>query len=250
MNYREIEQLLIDLEELRDCIDLKKAPDYSTLCKAEKRLLDSTTTRELLQETIREALSRNQMKELIELAAMDGSGFESRHISEHYLKRQNMTRKRIPHKKHPKMSILVDTDSHMILGVKTGRGPKPDILDFENLVEGVSKDVKIKTLLGDKGYDSEAAHVLAREGFGINLIVPPRVAWKTKNLPSTLYRRLAAIQLPSTPYGQRWQVETVFSMIKRLLRSSLTARSYFSQNRELRLRALTFNIMLIRLFFR
>jgi transposase len=46
----------------------------------------------------------------------------------------------------------------------------------------------------------------------------------------------------STTYGQRWQVETVFSMIKRNFGSSLSARSTHGRYRELALRALCHNI--------
>lgn len=43
--------------------------------------------------------------------------------------------------------------------------------------------------------------------------------------------------------GQRWQVETVNRMIKRLLGSALRARLYWQHCREITLRALTFNAM-------
>lgn len=46
-------------------------------------------------------------------------------------------------------------------------------------------------------------------------------------------------------YGQRWQVETVFSMIKRNFGSALRARKYWSQNREMLLLVLTHNIAII-----
>jgi hypothetical protein len=46
-------------------------------------------------------------------------------------------------------------------------------------------------------------------------------------------------------YGQRWQVETVNSMIKRTMDSALRASSYWSQSRELVLRVLTHNIMIL-----
>jgi hypothetical protein len=45
--------------------------------------------------------------------------------------------------------------------------------------------------------------------------------------------------------GQRWQVETVNSMYKRMLGSALRARRYWSRCREMALRALTLNIMII-----
>ena len=46
-------------------------------------------------------------------------------------------------------------------------------------------------------------------------------------------------------YGQRWQVETVFSMIKRNFGSALRARKYWSQCREMMLLVLIHNIAVI-----
>jgi hypothetical protein len=46
-------------------------------------------------------------------------------------------------------------------------------------------------------------------------------------------------------YGQRWQGETVHSLLKRRLGSALRARSYPSQNREILLRVITLNLMLL-----
>ena len=48
-------------------------------------------------------------------------------------------------------------------------------------------------------------------------------------------------------YGQRWQVETVFSMIKRNYGSALRARNEESQAREMLLLVLTHNIAIIQL---
>ena len=46
-------------------------------------------------------------------------------------------------------------------------------------------------------------------------------------------------------YGQRWQVETVFGMIKRNQGDVLRSRTYWSQNREMLLKVLTHNIGII-----
>ena len=46
-------------------------------------------------------------------------------------------------------------------------------------------------------------------------------------------------------YGQRWQGETVNSMIKRNLGSALTARHYWSQCHEMMRFVLTHNIMIV-----
>ena len=46
-------------------------------------------------------------------------------------------------------------------------------------------------------------------------------------------------------YGQRWQVETVFSMIKRNFGETVNARTYWAQCREMMLLVLTHNIAVI-----
>jgi hypothetical protein len=46
-------------------------------------------------------------------------------------------------------------------------------------------------------------------------------------------------------YGQRWQAETGFSMIKRCVADTVQARSYWSQCRELWLLVITYNILLL-----
>ena len=52
-------------------------------------------------------------------------------------------------------------------------------------------------------------------------------------------------QFPNEISGQRWQVKTVFSMIKRRLGAALNAKTYWSQCRALMLKVITHNIMLI-----
>ena len=47
---------------------------------------------------------------------------------------------------------------------------------------------------------------------------------------------------PKVLYGQRWQAETIISMLKRNFGSALRARHYHSQNREIRLRILTHDL--------
>ena len=58
-------------------------------------------------------------------------------------------------------------------------------------------------------------------------------------------RKVMSERLHLTNYGQRWQVETVFSMIKRRQGSALNATTYWSQCRVLMLKAITHNILII-----
>jgi len=46
-------------------------------------------------------------------------------------------------------------------------------------------------------------------------------------------------------YGQRWQVESMISMLKRLLGSALRAVGHWSRCREILLRVITLNVMIL-----
>ena len=54
-----------------------------------------------------------------------------------------------------------------------------------------------------------------------------------------------ALKFDDEIYGQRWQVETVFSMIKRNLGENLGAVTRAAQDRSLHLMALTHNVMIL-----
>jgi hypothetical protein len=52
-------------------------------------------------------------------------------------------------------------------------------------------------------------------------------------------------QIHLTNYGQRWQGETVFSMIKRRQGSAVNGTTYWSQCRGLMLMAITHNVLIL-----
>jgi hypothetical protein len=108
-------------------------------------------------------------------------------------------------------------------------------------------------VVADAGYDSEANHRIARLDLGVRSIIPPRAGRPTKTIkppPSdqplrrAMYHRFAR-KLDRALYGQRWQSETVNSMIKRNLGSALRARTTVRRRHELLLRVLTHNVMLL-----
>ena len=84
--------------------------------------------------------------------------------------------------------------------------------------------VRIQHLLADAGYDSEANHQYARDVHHIKTTIPAKHGRRTHKLPKTKYRREMRTDFDTENHGQRWQVETVFSMIKRNFGSALRAR--------------------------
>ena len=92
-------------------------------------------------------------------------------------------------------------------------------------------------------------HEFLRDELDIRSIIPPKIGRPTDKPPKGRYRRLMAQYFKRPPeerrYGQRWQVETVFSMIKRRLGETVSARSYHRQNRALRLKAIAHNVLIL-----
>jgi hypothetical protein len=183
------------------------------------------------------------------LAALDGTGWEAHHVSHYFVKRRASCSKfwqKTTYATFPKAGVLCDAATHLILAVVPGRGPGPDIKHFRQaLDEGLARTT-IESLAADAGYDAEHIHEYAREECGVNTFIPPLIGRPTDKPPSGFWRRRMTQFLSRSRYTQRWQVETVNSMLKRLMGSALRARRYHSQCRELSLRAITLNVMILR----
>jgi hypothetical protein len=249
-DYRGIVGILADTPSLCDAIGLKKVPHWTTLQKASRRLLCNAAVQRLLDVTVARAgpRRRDRRRRRVKRAAVDSSGFEAHHTSHYFVKRRAKGRKDwqiTTYRTFPKLALLVDCSSHMTLAAIPLRGPGPDITHFERIVCQGYPRVRVETLLGDAGYDAEWVHEVARHDLGIRTIIPAGIGRPTDKAPTGYYRRLMSQRLHLTQYGQRWQVETVVSMIKRRLGSAVNARSYWSQCRALMLKAIAHNILIL-----
>lgn len=110
----------------------------------------------------------------------------------------------------------------------------------------------MEVVVADAGNDSEANHRVARLDLGVRSVIPPDAGRPRKDgsPPATLFRRLMrhrfARKADRHLYGQRWQAETVNSMVKRNLGPALRARTDQRRECEMLLRAVTHNVMLLR----
>jgi hypothetical protein len=187
-------------------------------------------------------------KRRVPLAAIDSTGLQSRHASRYFIHR----RSRVPnlwqttqYTRYPQLGLLVDCSNHVVLGYLSDQGPKPDIRDLAPTLSRTSGHVRIEWLTADAGYDSESNQRICRDEHGIRSLIPPKHGRPTTKPASGRYRRLMETRFDKTRYGQRWQVETVVSMIKRRQGSATTGRSYWSRRRDLMLMVLTHNIMIL-----
>ena len=164
------------------------------------------------------------------------------------VRRGEPKRPRFRRRAWPKLTAVVHVHSHLIVGAVTGRGPTQDSPELTPALRQAVAVLRLDAVLADAGYDAEHNHRLCRDALGVRQTVinlSPRNAGP--RWPSTLYRRGMRRAFPRALYHQRWHAESACSRHKRRLGSALTARRTASQQRELALRVLTHNLMLLRL---
>ena len=248
-DYRGIMEILEDSSDLRKILELEEVPHYTTLQKAAQRFTDKRTIDRLLKRTLAVATTSRVMKQAVALSAIDSTGLESHYTSSYFVRRRARGTKEYEnthYTRFPKVGIVMDCASFLVLAGSPSWGPSPDIMHFKKALADATRKKDIVRIAADAGYDAEHAHVFARETLNIKSIIPNRVGRPTLKLPSGKYRRLMALRFDKKRYGQRWMVETLNSMLKKRLGSFLRARTYWSQMREIMLRLFTFNVLLLR----
>lgn len=248
-DYRGIAAIIEDSSDIKIMLELKQVPHFTTLQKSARQLLKKRTVKKLIGSILSIAHRQKLISSKVALAAMDGSGFESHHVSRYFVLRKDRAVKDKYQTSHyqrfPKVGIVCDIKNHLILSGIPEQGPKFDRTHLKPAIIEAIKQKPIRALLADAGYDGEQNHVFIREQLHIRSIIPPLIGRRTLKLPSTYYRRLMATRFNRKAYGQRWQVETVFSMLKRNLDSFLRARTFWSQCREIMLRIFTHNVAIV-----
>ena len=127
---------------------------------------------------------------------------------------------------------------------------------FEPLVFHAWRRHTMGSVVLDAGFDGEHNHQLARQDLCVESIIPPRIGRPTKEgearPPRSTWRRLMHEQFRSgegdarVTYRRRAAVECVNSMIKRNQGSDLRARTAKGREREMLLKAIVHNTMLLR----
>src|SRR4051794_14637484 len=255
LDYRGLAEHLADHPDLARLIDLKVVPHFTTFQKAAARLLRAAPARAMFEAVLARALRDKVRKRRVPLAAIDGTGMESRHVSRYYVKRRSKTgtgTQETTYSKYPKVVLVTDCRTHLVLAAVPGRGPASDLVLFKAALKEAAGRARIGTLLADADFDGEWVHEHVRS-YGIRTLIPPERGRPSEKPPAGRWRRRMRQRFDKSKYGQRWQTETVNSMIKRRLGSALRARGYWSQCREIILRVVTHNVMIvvrIRVFYR
>jgi hypothetical protein len=263
-SYLGLEALLNDCPNGRADIGLIRTPDSNTLWRAFQHLIKSGGINRMLAQMAVWAKRRGLIQGRIKPVALDSPLFESHHVSRHFEKRQKQTarqnrkktlkmranrRRRAVHKRLPKLSLAAASASHLILVARATTGSRGDQPSFKPLLLDARRRAAFRAAVADSGFDSEANHRVARLDLQVRSIIPPNAGRPTPKPASTHYRRLMqqrfARKADRKCYGQRWQAETVNSMIKRNMGSALRACTARGRSRELLLRVVTHNLMIL-----
>jgi len=266
-SYREVEAVLRDSEHWCRAIGMSKVPDHNTLCRAAAFLLKMCNVSKVLDAMAQWAAVHRALGLSIKPLAGDSSLFELHHVSRHYERRRRRESRRAHRrrmagksrnpapalKRLPKLGIAVASYSHLVLSAWCGTGSGSDSPHFERLLFDAWRRVPHRTFTAvfDAGYDGEDNHRLARNDMGLRSIIPPLIGRPTQK-PPTRWRRHMKRLLRSKRsrrrcgYTQRWQSETAVSMMKRNLGSELAGQTANSRKRDMLLKVLTHNVMIIR----
>jgi hypothetical protein len=269
LSYRKAEAFLNDVPNWLAAIDLDRAPDHNTLWRAFGSLLKKRRVEralDLLADEERRTLAADLSAKPL---TIDSTCYEPRHRSRHYDRvcrkmdlRPGQKYARKPGKygpavnasrskkvrRMPKLGLAVAAASHRILAAKASAGNGSDAPDFEPLLFHSWRRAKVKSVVADAGYDSEANHRIARLDMGVRSVIPAKIGRPTAKAPAGHYRRLMkqrfARKADTALYGQRSQGETVNSMMKRNLGECLRSIRTSRRKQEMLLRSITHNLML------
>jgi len=114
------------------------------------------------------------MRLLGNIIIIDSTGFSLNYHSFYYDKRLNDFGRKVK-KKYVKVIIIVDEKSQIILAFDVHFGEIHDSKEFKKVLEHMDREViaKFNVIIGDKGYDSEENHVIAKR-YDLQAIIPTR----------------------------------------------------------------------------
>jgi len=219
--YRDLIEIL-KISNIPLYIGLKRIPHHTTLVKFAKKIKPK-----LLNFLLPDKRA--------DVVGIDATGFAVENRSRHYEKRTALH----SYRRYVKLSISADLDKQTILRQSIHKSPRHDNKDFMILMH----DMKSKAVCADKGYDSNENHRFVMQDLKAkSLIAIKNYGNKRHRNWRKDWRRIAKRQFDEKEYHQRSKVETIFSCVKRKYGSSLRARDFYSQKKEVLCKLIAYNI--------
>ena len=243
---RKAEVRLAEHRELREALELDKAPDYTTLHRFLNRLDEWVLVR-ALGETVRRGPSpssharHDYQQESRSIVAVDATGLSPGAVSTFYVQRtQNRGGKPMLWRKWLKWLVLVDTQSQLVLAQEACSGPYNGSAMLRPLADVAYALNPFGWQLADAEFDSERNHRHVREKIGALSAIPAKrggASWEVGG-----YRAQMRAEFPRKMYRRRALVESVFSAVKRKLSTRAPGRSLESQRIQALLLGVAYNL--------
>lgn len=269
-SYRGAEEVLRDSPGWLKDVGLRRAPDHNTLCRAADDLLRARRVRRVLDKVAEWAAVGRILGLSAKPLAVDSTAYESHHVSRHYERRCHQTRKRMRAKEEekgrkstrsdtvkrlPKPGPGVAAHCHLVLSAWVGTGGGSDHPHFKPVVSDARRRVRHRSfkVVADAGYDAEPHHEWCRGDMGLGSLIPPDIGRPRKDggppggkWRARMKRTMATKESRKrSGYTSRRQAETVNSRMKRNLGRALAGRSAWSRKRDMLLKTLTHDIMIL-----
>ena len=220
---------------LLERLDLARAPSYSILQQALKRL-DTQLLHRMYQLLARKRPPPRKI-------AVDSTGFSHSTGGEWMLLRFRKTRKR----RFTALHAAVDTDTLMIHSVRVRARPGGDAKEMIPLLRRVPHQC-LESVYGDKAYISRKNVQFIAE-LGAYAAIEPKKNLGVNSRGHRAYGQLMR-EYRGGPeewkraheYGKRSLVETVFGMMKVRFGGGLSSRRYKEQRRELLIKVILHNL--------
>ncbi len=232
LTYRGVVDVLAISPALREAIGLATVPHYTTLQKfaaAEGVLsvLDAVLAELVLQMNNGQPLATEDV-------AIDATGMESSCASAHFISRSGKKRSR-----WIRVSAVAICTGALPVAMCIDWGPGNDAAPALGLLQKAAGVVRPERVWGDAAYDSETLHEFCHEQWGARSYAPP-----INRRHSTVIRGRYRPAMRTRPenYGRRWTIESLFSAIKRVCGSALTARRERTLKSEAALRVVAYGI--------
>lgn len=233
LSYRDMEEWLYATDQVCEALGLTEIPDHTTLSRTYQRMRMGE-----LKQMQHELLQAMEVEE--QAVSIDATGYSLTEASRYYETRQGRQQQHFV-----KGSYGVGIESQAIVCWRQGWAPSGDA----RLLDPLRRDARPFTppakprertwiVLADGGFDGK----MARPD---DLIPPRRFHGNYRPSPERQARRdlVDAARLDGF-FGQRWKVETVFSVIKRKFGDTIRSRLVRLQLRESAMKALVYNIHL------
>jgi len=168
--------------------------------------------------------------------AVDTTGFRNDTARAYYQSRRGG-----PRRAWHKGGFVVGTESQLMVGMRVGRGSGSDAQWLAPLRAQARRSVGRTGrsarfwLLADAGFDG-------RDGEWTDVVPPIRRGGRLRAWSRVMRAAIVARVKASGLYGQRWQVETVISVIKRKFGDGVRSRGLRLARREVLAKGMVYNL--------